>query len=56
MCQDLGIQRFSHDVTAAILIFQTNKMAAVLVYQEYPVEVELFSYVNAFLCVVPIIN
>ena len=46
---------FQTNETAAILIFQTNKMA-VLVYQEYPVEVELFSYVNAFLCVVPIIN
>ena len=30
---------FSHDVTAAILMFQTN-----------PVGVELFSYVNAFFC------
>jgi len=41
---------FQANETAAILIFQTNKMAAVLVYQEYPGEVELFSYVNAFLC------
>ena len=47
---------FQTNKMAVILIFQTNKMAAVLVYQENPVEVELFSYVNAFLCVVPIIN
>ena len=47
---------FQTNETAAILTFQTNKMAAMLVYQEYPLEVELFSYVNAFLCVVPIIN
>ena len=30
---------FSHDVIAAILVFQTS-----------PVGVELFSYVNAFFC------
>ena len=47
---------FQTNETATILLFQTNKMGAMLVYQEYPVEVELFSYVNAFLCVVPIIN
>ena len=47
---------FQTNETAAILIFQTNKMAAMLVYQEYPMEVELFSHVNAFLCLVPIIN
>ena len=38
---------FSHDVTAAILVFQNNKTAAMLVYQTNPVGVELFSYVNA---------
>ena len=41
---------FSHDVTAAILVFQNNETAAMLVYQENPLEVELFSHVNAFLC------
>ena len=45
---------FQTNETAAILTFQTNKIAAV--YQENPVGVEPFSYVNAFLCVVPIIN
>ena len=39
---------FSHDVTAAILVFQNNKTAAMLVYQTSPVRIELFSYVNAF--------
>ena len=41
---------FSHDVTAAILVFQNNKRAAVLVLQTNPVGVELFSYVNASFC------
>ena len=41
---------FSHDVTAAILVFQNNKTAAMLVYQTSPVGVELFSYVNTFFC------
>ena len=39
---------FSHDVTAAILVFQNNETAAMLVYQENPLGVELFSHVNAF--------
>ena len=41
---------FSHDVTAAILVFQNNKTAAMLVFQTNPVGVEFFSYVNAFFC------
>ena len=41
---------FSHDVTAAILVFQNNEMAAMLVYPENPLGVELFSHVNAFFC------
>ena len=41
---------FSHDVTAAILVFQNNKTAATLVSQTNPVGVELFSYVKAFFC------
>ena len=41
---------FSHDVTAAILVFQNNKTAAMLVFQTNPVEVELFSYVKASFC------
>ena len=41
---------FSYDVTAAILVFQNNKTAAMLVSQISPVGVELFSYVNAFFC------
>ena len=39
---------FSHDVTAAILVYQNNETAAMLVNQTNPVGVELFSYVNAF--------
>ena len=30
---------FSHDVTAAILVFQNNETTAMLVYQENPLEV-----------------
>ena len=41
---------FSHDVTAAILVFQNNETAAMLVYQTSPVGVELFSYVNTSFC------
>ena len=39
---------FSHDITAAILVFQNNETAAMLVFQTNPVGVELFSDVNAF--------
>ena len=41
---------FSHDITAAILVFQNNETAAILVYQDKPVGVEFFSYANAFFC------
>ena len=36
----------SHDVIAAILVFQNNETAAMFVYQINPVGVQLFSYVN----------
>ena len=41
---------FSHDVTAAILVFRNKKTAAMLMFQTNPVKVELFSYVNPFFC------
>ena len=41
---------FSHDVTAAILVFQNNETAAMLVSQTNPLGVELFSYANTFFC------
>ena len=41
---------FSHDVTAAILVFQNNEMVAILVFQTNPLGVELFSYVKTFFC------
>ena len=41
----------SHDVTEPhILVSQNNETAAMLVYQTNPVAVQLFSYVNTFLC------
>ena len=39
---------FSHDVKAAILVFQNNETAAMLGLQTNPVRVELFLYVNGF--------
>ena len=36
--------------TAAILVFQNNETAAMLVFLTNPVGVELFSYVNVFIC------
>ena len=45
-----GNRAFSHDVTAAILVFQNNETAAMLVYQINPAGVELFSYVNTSFC------
>ena len=41
---------FSHDVTAAILVSLDNETAAMLVSQNGPVGVELFSYANALFC------
>ena len=41
---------FSHDVTAAILVFQNNETAAMLVYQQNPLGVERFSHINVFFC------
>ena len=35
---------------AAILVFQNNETATMLVYQDNPVGVELFSYANFFFC------
>ena len=37
---------FSHDVTAAMLVYQNNETADMLVYQTNPVGVKLFSYVK----------
>ena len=47
---DIINRAFSHDVTAAILLFQNNEMAAMLVFKTSPVGVELFSYLQNFLC------
>ena len=41
---------FSHDVTAAILVFQNNETAAILVFQTNPLGVRLFSNVKFFFC------
>ena len=41
---------FSHDVTAAILVFENNETAAMLLFQIFPVGVEFFSHVKAVFC------
>ena len=41
---------FSHDNTAAILVFQSHERAAMLVYPDNPLGVDLFSHVNKFFC------
>ena len=48
--RDKTYRSFSHDVTAAILVYQNNETAAILVYQTNPVGVKLFSYVKTFFC------
>ena len=35
---------------AAISVFQNNETAAMLVYQDNPVGIELFFYVKTFFC------
>ena len=47
---ELYYRAFSRDVTVAILVFQNNETAAMLVYPENHLGVELFSHVNAFFC------
>ena len=42
---------FSHDVTAAILVFQNKERAAMLVYQTKPLGIELHFHANfSFFC------
>ena len=47
---NLNYRAFSHDVTAAMLVYQNNETATILVYQTSPVGVGLFSYVKTFFC------
>ena len=41
---------FSHDVTAAMLVFQNKEMPAMMVYQTNPPGIELYFYANTFFC------
>ena len=41
---------FSRDVTAAMLVFLNEGMAAMLLPQTNPPEIELHSYANVFFC------
>ena len=44
----ISYRAFSHDVTAAMWCSENNETAAMLVYQDNPVGVELFCHANAF--------
>jgi len=46
---DSMLERF-HMTSRQPLVFRNNKTAALLVHQENPLVVELFSDVNAFFC------
>ena len=41
---------FSHDVTAAMLVYLNKGTAVILVYQANPLGIELYFYVNTFFC------
>ena len=49
ICYNIFSRVFSDDVTA-VLVSQNHEMAAMLVSETNPVEVDLFSYANAFFC------
>ena len=41
---------FSHDVTAAMLVFQNKEMGDMRMYQTNPPGTELYFYANTFFC------
>ena len=41
---------YSLDVTVAVLVFQNNETAAMLLFKDNSVGIELFSYVKTFFC------
>ena len=43
----VGNWAFSHDVTAAMLVFQNKEIAAMMVYQTNPPGIELYFYPNS---------
>ena len=45
---EIANRTFSHDVTAAILVFQNKEMTAMMVYQTNPLGSELCFYKNTF--------
>ena len=50
MNSEMAHRAFSHDVTAAMLVFQNKEMAAMMVYQTNPPGIELYFYANTFFC------
>ena len=47
------VQSVSHDVTAAMLVFQNKEMAAMMVYQTSPPGIELYFYSNTIFTGLP---
>ena len=47
LCRD---RAFSHDVTAAMLVYQNKETAATLAYQADPPRIDLCFYANTFFC------
>ena len=45
-----GYRTFSHDVSAAIFVFQNNETAAMLLFQTKLEGVGVFFYIKAFFC------
>ena len=50
LTQSNDYRSFSHDVTAAMLVYQNKGMVAILVHKANPLEIELYFYVNIFFC------
>ena len=50
MNSEMAHRAFSHDVTAAMLVFQNKEMSAMMVYQTNPPGIELYFYANTFFC------
>ena len=46
----LRYRMFSFDVTAAMLVYLNKRMAAMMVCQTNPLEIELYFYANTFYC------
>ena len=46
----LSYRAFSHDVTAAMLVYQNKETVTILMYQANPLGIEMYFYANTFFC------